>query len=327
MTALPPWVMAGLKVLDGGLDNLTSSDLASRVPSDRTGDLRRSTLADKSGLSAPSFPAVLRRPVWHPNGFCFDMSTLVYTSTSKGAPWKPWEVPYGPLVSPFTRYPEHRAWKTCRQCPQPLYEPSVFGFTKRCTSCNTQAMRFRRAIARGDRIDVAQRYLKKSTRWVTLTVPNYSDPIEGLAHMKKLFRNFRQTREFQKRVSGTLDFWEWTVSSSDGDSIPPAGSGGDNESSPASPQSFNVHYHGLWVGDYWKHSDLLKSWGHGGARISSVGSRRKRLNYCISYAKKQDALGIRAQQLTGCLYGRAYVEIESALKQAVELSNADVVQD
>ena len=145
--------------------------------------------------------------------------------------------------------------------------------------------------------------------------------------MKKLFRNFRQQKEFKQRVAGTLDFWEWTVSESDSESSPPAGGGGGDESSSATPQRFNVHYHGLWVGDYWEHSQLLKAWGNGGARISAVGSRRKRLNYCISYAKKQDMLGIRSQQLTGCLYGPAYVEIESALKRAEELSNADVALD
>jgi len=312
MTAEPPWVKAALDVLSGARDNPTSS--ADYPPPTSSVDL-----ADKSGLSAPSFPDVLRKNVL--GEYSLDMSTLVYTTTSK----ENLGFAFGPLTSLYHRYPAFRKGTTCPQCPQPLWGfPEAFGYLKRCTSCNTRATRFRRAIARGDRIDNAQRHLKKSTRWVTLTVPNYDDPLEGLAHMKKLYRNFRQQKEFKQRVAGTLDFWEWTMHRTY-HSLPPQWMwGGDDVQSEAHhhDKEYNVHYHGLWVGDYWKHSKLLDCWRHGGARISAVGSRRKRLNYCISYAKKQDMLGIRSQQLTGCLYGRVYVEIESALRRAEELSNA-----
>lgn len=167
-----------------------------------------------------------------------------------------------------------------------------------------------------------------SSRWVTLTMPNFSCPAEGLKVMKKLFRNFRQTKAYQSHTIASADFWEWTVSRQF-HSLPPQWMWGGDDGSAGHPHDldYNVHYHGFWIGDYWEQSDLLKKWGHGGARISATGGRRKRLNYLIHYAKKQHELGIRCQQLTGCLYGPAFADVESAHKLADVLSDAGVALD
>lgn len=153
----------------------------------------------------------------------------------------------------------------------------------------------------------ASAWFDKRIRWVTLTMPNFDCPIEGLTQMKKIYRNFRHRKKFQSKVVGTADFWEWTKNESDG--------------------SFNVHYHGFWVGDYWEQSDLLEEWAVGGARIEGVRGYRKRLNYLISYAKKQHELGIRCQQLTGCLFGSAHAVLKSQLTLLLESAAADDAQE
>ena len=148
-------------------------------------------------------------------------------------------------------------------------------------------------------------------RWVTLTVPNEPDRDAGLSKLKERFRRFSRTKLFNQHVIGGVSFYEWTQSPDKGD--------------------WNVHYHGLWVGDYWPHETLLAEWqgnsGVGGARIEGSGSTRKRINYCVSYAKKQTGTGLRLSQPFGCLYGTALAEIESALKLLDESSIAGLALD
>ena len=299
MTALPTWVSVAMDVLADGRDPPPL----------------------ESGLPPSAHPDILHRPLYHPNGFVLDMSTLVSTSTSKGAP----SFAFGPLNNNWFRYPAFRKTKSCcPKCPQPLLFPEVFGYLKRCTSCGTKARRYSRAQEKLRKINTVESFTGLSSRWVTLTMPNFGDPAEGLKVMKKLFRNFRQTKGYQSKVIASCDFWEWTHSATPLPNISPSGERGGNDSSSAPPSegSYNVHYHGFWIGDYWKQSDLLKKWRHGGARISDTGGPRKRLNYLIHYAKKQHELGIRCQQLTGCLYGSAFVDVELALTLADELSTA-----
>ena len=131
-------------------------------------------------------------------------------------------------------------------------------------------------------------------RFVTLTVPNYQDYTRGLQDLKKKVRNFRHTKAYQEKVIGSCDFYEWTQ---------------------ASDGSYNVHLHAIWLGKFWKQSDLLDSWKHGGARIELVKRKMKNskveyqepinrvTKYIVNYVKKMDTQGIRCQQRTGVLYG------------------------
>lgn len=137
------------------------------------------------------------------------------------------------------------------------------------------------------------KHFDKRVKWVTLTLPNYKDSLSGLADLKKKIKNFRRKNEFQEKVIGGADFFEWTVS--------PDG-------------TYNVHYHGLWIGDFWKQEKLMQSWGHGGARIEDASNAKKRVNYCVSYSKKQQMLGIRSQQRHGCLYGFVFHALNDYLQ-------------
>jgi hypothetical protein len=121
-------------------------------------------------------------------------------------------------------------------------------------------------------------------RFITLTLPNYQEALPGLADLKKKVKNFRRSKNFKSNVAGGVDFYEWTV---------------------ASDGSYNVHYHGIWVGSYWKHADLLDSWSHGGARIELVKKRHEAadtVRYCTKYLTKMKEFGLRSKQKFGSFY-------------------------
>ncbi len=167
-------------------------------------------------------------------------------------------------------------------------------FTKRCKECSRQMRIWSRSKKLADQITITAKYNFKRLRFVTLTLPNYQDVEFGLKDLKKKVRNFRYTKAYQDKVIGSADFYEWTT---------------------ASDGTFNVHYHAIWIGDYWAHDDLLDTWQHGGARIELVkdvmkNTKKRRqpaatrvLKYVMNYVKKMDRQGLRCQQRTGALYG------------------------
>ena len=63
--------------------------------------------------------------------------------------------------------------------------------------------------------------------------------------------------------------------------------------------------HKNWAGNYWKQSDLLDSWSHGGARIELVKARHEAadtIRYCTKYLTKMKEFGIRTKQKFGDFY-------------------------
>lgn len=239
------------------------------------------------------------RPHWS------NQCRLAYTITSKE--YREQALSLQPSL--FFAHPEWRGWWTCPKCPQPLYTPpEVYGFLKRCTQCNTYTQTRRRMNRLLDDIRLVERVLSKETRWVTLTVPNEPDLHDGLKKLKARLSKFYRTKSFRCKVVANVDFFEATWS--------------------PEHQDWNVHVHSLWTGDYWTQSDLLSEWqayGRGGVRIEATGSRKKRLNYCIHYSKKQKLQGIRAQQRRGCLYGSALVDVKSLATLQDEFGTAPVV--
>lgn len=227
--------------------------------------------------------------------------SLAYTITREG------QIPVSICLTPYYQYPMFRSYWTCQLCPQPLGRlPEVFGWLKRCRECNRKAQRKKTANRKVDRIDLASKFTGCGVRWVTLTMPNVEDRTLGLSTLKKRFKALRRRAAYSSKVIGSADFYEWTQNEED--------------------NSWNVHYHGLWIGDYWKQEDLQNEWGYI-VHIANAGSRRKRVNYCVHYAKKEQELGIRASQLTGCLYGPAYAELESQVTLLETLSDAEDVLD
>ena len=172
--------------------------------------------------------------------------------------------------------------------------------TKRCTECSSRMRTWTRSKKLSTLITAVAEINKKRLRFVTLTLPNYTSIEFGIKDLKKKVRNFRYTRAYQEKVIGSADFYEWTE---------------------ASDGSYNVHYHAIWIGDYWAHDDLLDTWSHGGARIELVknvmkGTREKRqapakrvLRYVMNYVKKMDRQGLRCQQRTGILYGDQNIKV------------------
>ena len=203
------------------------------------------------------------------------------------------EIVRGPRVK--NRIPEHTdTWAgfTCNWCPhacKPHEETSIPGGwvnTERCKTCNTEACSYYRAKALAREIIDIKIELGKYARFVTLTLPNYQDWRIGLADLKKKVRNFRHTQVFKSKVLGGVDFYEYTT---------------------ASDGTHNVHYHGIWIGDYWKQDNLLQSWKHGGARIELIKKKYEEANtvrYCTKYVHKQKIQGIRCQQKFGAMYNR-----------------------
>lgn len=217
--------------------------------------------------------------------------TLVYPITSK----EDWFSFF--TQSNYDRFPDLRGYWSCNRCPQPLRSISEIGiYQKRCKSCNTKATRYKRAKRLSNDIENVSLHFGMKVKWITLTLPNYNDPLEGLADIKKKVKKFRQKDEFQKKIIGGADFYEWTSRETD------------------EGLSYNVHYHGLWIGNYWKQSELMQTWKHGGARIEDASNTVKRLRYCVSYTKKQQMFGIRSQQRFGCLYGTVFHALDEFLQ-------------
>mgnify|MGYP001231442719 CR=1 FL=1 len=303
MTA-PEWVRAALVIEGLGVgepplqterrgndETLVSKNRSNLQPSDGTDDYSSSVESEE------------------------ETSSLWYTITSKE----------DELVRPYLKH-RRRAVTTCDECPNPYVNQrysvaptcSETGtghttvnctchirteYTARCKKCNTIITRRMRAKRLLQDIRLVQDFTGLRVRWVTLTAPNYTDVTEGLADFKKKVKRFRERAAFQSKVIGQVEFYEWTTSS-DG--------------------TYNVHLHALWIGDYWKQSDLLADWGEGGARIEDASTHsRKCLNYVISYAKKQASQGIRTQQRGGCLYGRAFAGLKSAATLAAASDDVD----
>ena len=167
----------------------------------------------------------------------------------------------------------------------------------RCKQCETEKARWLRARKLAGDLTTVSRLLKKSIRFVTLTIPNQTDPTAGVILLKKMVKDFRRRVGFKAHVVGGSDFYEYTETEN----------------------GFNVHHHGLWIGDYYDHALLTKEWGAGHVWITAIrrgtkGTRRM-VSYAVKYTTKQAELGIRARQRFGCLYGAAFAELESQLKQ------------
>lgn len=250
-----------------------------------------------------------------------EASSLWYTITSKE----------DELVRPYLKH-RRRAVTTCDECPNPFVNQrysvaptcSETGtghttvnctchirteYTARCRKCNTIIGRRMKAKRLLKDVRLVQDFTGLRVRWVTLTAPNYTDVIEGLADFRAKVKRFRGRVAFKSKVIGQVEFYEWTSFHG------PLPEGVE--------RTYNVHLHALWIGDYWKQSDLLAEWGEGGARIEDASTRsRKCLNYVISYAKKQASQGIRTQQRGGCLYGPAFAGLKSAARLAAESEDA-----
>lgn len=182
-------------------------------------------------------------------------------------------------------------WESAWQASDP--ESVGVQFTKRCKSCSSRMRTWTRSKKLANHITETAEINRKRLRFVTLTLPNYTDVEFGIKDLKKKIRNFRYTKAYQDKVIGSADFYEWTE---------------------ASDGTYNVHYHAIWIGDYWPHDDLLDTWAHGGARIELVKNIMKNtkdrrsppatrvLRYVMNYVKKMDRQGLRCQQRTGALY-------------------------
>jgi hypothetical protein len=166
----------------------------------------------------------------------------------------------------------------------------------RCTECEKEKRRWLRAKSLAFDLTAVSRFLKKSIRFVTLTIPNISDPVEGVIRMKKMVKDFRRRVGFKAHVVGGSDFYEWTETEN----------------------GFNVHHHGLWIGDYYEQGLLTEEWGNGHVWITAIrrGKKgtQKMVSYAVKYTTKQAELGIRSRQRFGCLYGRAFAELESLVR-------------
>lgn len=202
------------------------------------------------------------------------------------AEWK-----FGPRIpNGFPGPGDDFAGFTCNWCPNHLRPTpcghSFGGFrdTERCKICSREIKSWQRANDLADKLIEQSELEDRRLRFVTLTLPNYECPRSGLKDLKKKIRNFRHTKKFKSRVSGGTDFYEWTTSS-DG--------------------SYNVHYHGVWIGNYWKQDDLLDSWKHGGARIELVKKKYEAadtVRYCTKYLTKMKEFGIRTRNNFGSMY-------------------------
>lgn len=246
-------------------------------------------------------------------------STLVSPLTSKEAkpPKRPWYIAGFTCDECPNKYRPHIArngdtirtkswdWKSSEIVWRSAWvadEPQSLAthHTKRCKECSTRMRTWTRSKKLSTLITAVAEINQKRLRFVTLTLPNYDDIEFGIKDLKKKVRNFRYTKAYQEKVIGSADFYEWTE---------------------ASDGSYNVHYHAIWIGDYWAHDDLLDTWSHGGARIELVknvmkGTRERRqapakrvLRYVMNYVKKMDRQGLRCQQRTGILYGDQNIKV------------------
>ncbi len=119
---------------------------------------------------------------------------------------------------------------TCNHCfnaSRPFENLQEFGGytnTIRCTNCSREIKSWQRASLLADELIVFRNDNDVRLRFITLTLPNYRDNLEGLADLKKKVKNFRRSTAFQANVIGGVDFYEWTT---------------------ASDGTYNVHYHGF----------------------------------------------------------------------------------
>jgi len=211
------------------------------------------------------------------------------------------EIEQGPRIkNPIPKIHDPWAGFTCNWCPsdrrpqESVSQPNGWVNTKRCSLCNAKSCSYYRARVLASQILDCRLDLCKRARFVTLTLPNYLDWQVGLADLKKKIRNFRHTQTFKSKVVGGVDFYEYTTS--------------DGTFSPKG--TFNVHYHGIWIGDYWKQDNLLESWKHGGASIELIKKKWQEadtVRYCTKYVHKQKIQGIRCQQKFGCMYNSKQV--------------------
>lgn len=237
-----------------------------------------------------------------------DTSTLVSPLTSKET--RPWYIAGFTCDDCPNKYRPHHARNGdtirrqafCLDTSQVIWEsawvasdPEQIGvhFTKRCKKCSSRMRTWTRSKNLAEHITKTAEINFKRLRFVTLTLPNYDDIEFGIKDLKKKIRNFRYSKAYQDKVIGSADFYEWTE---------------------ASDGTYNIHYHAIWIGDYWPHDDLLDTWQHGGARIELVknimkNTKDKRqapatrvLRYVMNYVKKMDRQGLRCQQRTGALY-------------------------
>ena len=134
--------------------------------------------------------------------------SLVYTSTSK----------------------EQLAYTTCHKCPDPRRPHSELApfftgklpgqqrgyrwetrYTRRCRKCNTTITRRMRAKRLLSDIQMMEDHLSLGVRWVTLTAPNYPCRDRGLIDFKKKVKRFRERKNYQSKVVGSAEFYEWTL--------------------------------------------------------------------------------------------------------------------
>ena len=267
-------------------------------------------LDEKLTLSEPPAPSWVRSAEQIP-GVSYSTeteSTVVSPLTSKET--RPWYIAgftcddcpnkYRPHLARNGDIIRHQAfcldssqvvWKSAWVADDP--EQLSTHFTKRCKECSNRMRTWSRSKKLADHITKTAEINFKRLRFVTLTLPNYDCVEYGIKDLKKKVRNFRYTQAYQDKVIGSADFYEWTE---------------------ASDGTFNVHYHAIWIGDYWAHDNLLDTWKHGGARIELVknvmkNTKDKRqapakrvLRYVMNYVKKMDRQGLRCQQRTGALY-------------------------
>ncbi len=179
---------------------------------------------------------------------------------------------------------------TCNWCPNasgPLENMHSFNNyenTERCTPCSRLIKSWQRAGELADDMIALADSLGMRMRFVGLTVPNYTDKHAGLADLKKKVRNFRYRNAFKAKVAGGCDFYEWTQ---------------------ASDGTYNVHYHGVWIGKFWNQEDLTHEWGEGHTWIELIKKKHEAydtVRYATKYLNKQKEYGIRCKQKFGDLY-------------------------
>ena len=181
---------------------------------------------------------------------------------------------------------------TCNWCPnasapvENMHSYMNFDNTERCIHCSRMIKSWQRAGNLADEMIELAEHLGMRMRFVTLTVPNYTDKKAGLADLKKKVRNFRYREAFKAKVAGGCDFYEWTQ---------------------ASDGTHNVHYHGVWIGKFWKQEDLTHEWGEGHTWIELIKKKHEAydtVRYATKYLNKQKEYGIRSKQKFGELYKR-----------------------
>lgn len=179
-------------------------------------------------------------------------------------------------------------------------------YTKRCRTCDTRMRRWsdgrsmaKRAVTCRDTIPEAVRIA-----WVTMTLPNYPASMseaDATRAVKKELQQWRRSVGVEEHVLGGIDYYECTTNAEDG--------------------SRNAHQHGLWImGGYWKQSDMLNSWGRGGARIEDLNGREnKAADYCTSYGSKAPVKGVRCKETWGVCRGEKWQAVQNAVVRAATL--------